>query len=255
MPSGEPRSPVATKLMEVHVNINEPPDVFYRRRIAEEATAGEPELLLLPTLLRAGGTAVDVGANQGIYAFALSQIAATVVAFEAHPGFADFARRLLGSRATVHTIALSNASGRAAFYVPYNDEGEELHLAGNLKNTHSQFTRQNIIDAQVETLDSFSLDTVTFIKIDVEGSELEVLEGARQTIARDRPILLLELLSGTYDDPLCVTQQVCDTYGYDGFVVHEGEYLDAMAVIRSLNANTTWGSRFATRNVLFRPRA
>jgi hypothetical protein len=34
----------------------------------------------------------------------------------------------------------------------------------------------------------------------VEGSELEVLDGAPATIARDRPVILLELLSGTHED-------------------------------------------------------
>ena len=59
-----------------------PPSVYYRRRIAEEVDAGEPELDLLPELVRRGSTAVDVGANQGFFSFALAQHAAQVVAFE-----------------------------------------------------------------------------------------------------------------------------------------------------------------------------
>ena len=39
---------------------------------------------------------------------------------------------------------------------------------------------------------------VRFVKADVEGGEREVLDGARATIARDRPIILLELLSGIW---------------------------------------------------------
>ena len=230
---------------------SERPDDFYRRRVSEEIAAGEPELELLATLLRRGGTAVDVGANQGIYAYALSGIAASVHAFEAHPDYAAFARSTLGSRATVHTIALSNAKGRASFFVPFADDGTELHFAGNLKNTHAQFANQKVIETEVETLDSFGLTDVTFIKIDVEGSELEVLEGAQVTIARDRPVLLLELLSGTYADPLAITRHVCNLYGYDAFVVHEGRPQPALALVASLNSNTTWGSPIATRNVLF----
>lgn len=234
---------------------DEPPDAFYRRRLAEESIAGEPELLLLSSLLRSGGTAIDVGANEGIYAFALSEIANSVHAFEAHPDYADFARRRLGARAIVHAIALSDAPGRAKFYVPFSDEGQELHLAGNLKNTHPQFARQTVIDVPVATLDSFGLTDVTFIKVDVEGSELEVLAGARATLARDQPVLLLELLSGTYADPGAVTRDICQTYGYDAFVVQDGARLDAHAIIKALGSNTTWGSPIATRNVLFIPRA
>jgi hypothetical protein len=43
-----------------------PPSYFYRRRIAEEARSGEPELAVLATLVPHGGTAVGVGANPGV---------------------------------------------------------------------------------------------------------------------------------------------------------------------------------------------
>ena len=52
-----------------------PPTWFYRWRITEEARSGEPELAILAKLVPRGGTAVDVGANQGIFAYALSAIA------------------------------------------------------------------------------------------------------------------------------------------------------------------------------------
>ena len=60
-----------------------PPATFYRRRIAQEARAGEPELAMLERLVRPGGTAIDIGANQGIFAFA--GIAGRVVCFEPNP--------------------------------------------------------------------------------------------------------------------------------------------------------------------------
>src|SRR5215207_8501011 len=59
-----------------------PPSYFYRKRIAEEVRGGEPELALLTELMPRGGTAVDVGANEGFYAYALADIADRVVAFE-----------------------------------------------------------------------------------------------------------------------------------------------------------------------------
>ena len=230
------------------------PEEFYRNRIAEEAAAGEPELAHLASLIDRRGTTVDVGANQGIFAFALSDLSLRVHAFEAHPDYAAFARRMLGPRAVVHNVALSDTAGRAAFHVPIGEDGTELHLAGNLKNTHSQFAKQKIIDVEVRTLDSFALRDVAFIKVDVEGSELEVLEGGRETIERDRPVLLLELLSGTFSSPLETARAVCERYAYDAFVFHDGQHLDAFETIRALNSNTTWGSHIATRNVLFRAR-
>ena len=58
-----------------------PPSVFYRRRIAQEARTGEPELAVLAELVPRGGIAVDVGANVGFFAYALADIADRVLAF------------------------------------------------------------------------------------------------------------------------------------------------------------------------------
>jgi len=187
-----------------------PPSLFYQRRIAEETRSGEPELALLAKVVQRGGTAIDVGANLGFFAYALSDIADWVVAFEPNPDYAFFARWMLRGRAEVHQLALSDVSGRGTLYVPLSDRGMVLHLAGSLKQTHSQFRNIKTYDVEVRTLDEFGLMGVRFVKADVEGSEREVLDGARATIARDRPIILLELLSGTHEDPATDTAAICE---------------------------------------------
>jgi FkbM family methyltransferase len=228
-----------------------PPSAYYRARIAAEARAGEPELAVLDRLMPRGGTAVDVGANQGFFAYALSEIADRVVAFEPNPDYALFARVMLRGRATVHRLALADTPGRAAFQVPIDHDGTVLHLAGSLKGTHAQFPRNRSYEVEVRTLDSFALTDVRFIKVDVEGSEREVLDGARLTIARDRPALLLELLSGTHQDPGAYAAAICDAFGYDAFIVQRGEKLPALPTIAALGKNTSWGTEIESRNVLF----
>lgn len=47
------------------------------------------------------------------------------------------------------------------------------------------------------TLDSLSLANVSLIKIDVENMEDQVLEGARETILKNRPVILIEIQGGT----------------------------------------------------------
>ena len=140
-----------------------------------------------PRHLASSMTAIDVGANLGMFAYALADIADRVVAFEPNPDYALFARSMLRGRAEVHALALSNACGRGTLYVPLSDEGTVLHLAGSLKRTHSQFRRIMTYEVEVRTLDDFGFMDVRFIKADVEGSEREVLDGARETIARARP--------------------------------------------------------------------
>ncbi len=231
-----------------------PPSMFYERRMKEEVRSGEPELGMLGEFMPGGGTAVDVGANQGFFAYALSKIADRVVAFEPNPDYAHFARWMLRGRAEVHELALSDSSGRATFYVPLSDEGMVLHFAGNLKRTHSQFQNVRTYDVEVRTVDSFDLENVRFIKADVEGSEREVLDGARQTITRNRPAILLELLSGTHEDPGAYTASICKDFGYEAFVVQYGKRLPALPTIAALGKNTSWGTEIETRNVLFLPR-
>ena len=231
-----------------------PPSLFYRRRIAEETRSGEPELAVLAELVPRGGIAIDVGANLGFFAYALSDIADRVVAFEPNPDYAFFARWMLRGRAEVRQLALSDLSGRGTLYVPLSDRGRLLHLAGSLKQTHSQFRNIKTFDVEVRTLDEFDLVGVRFVKADVEGSEREVLDGARATIARDRPIILLELLAGTHEDPAAYTAAICESFGYDAFIVQRGEKIAALPAIAALGKNTSFGTDIESRNVLFLPR-
>jgi FkbM family methyltransferase len=231
-----------------------PPSYFYRRRIANEAGSGEPELAVLAQLVPRGGTAVDIGANQGVYAYALADIAERVVAFEPNPDYARFARWMLRGRAEVHEMALSNEPSRGTFYVPLSDQGMILHLAGSLKRTHSQFLHNKTYDVEIRTLDEFGFTNVHFIKADVEGSEREVLDGAQMTLARERPIILLELLSGTHENPGAYTAAICESFGYDAFIVQRGEKIAALPAMAALGKNTSWGTEIESRNVLFLPR-
>ena len=228
-----------------------PSSFYYRRRFDDEATWGEHELRALDQIVSRGGTAVDVGANDGVFAFAFAGIADRVEAFEPNPDYARFARRMLGSRARVHEIALSNKPGTAEFIVPVSEDGTVLHLGGSLKlpTAPPKALRFNVA---VRTLDSYAFEEVRVIKVDVEGSEMEVLEGGQETIRRHRPALIVELLTGTHSDPIALTERICATYGYNSRIVTiDGAVVDAIPVMRSLGSNTTWGSPIRNRNVLF----
>ena len=229
-----------------------PSAYYYRRRIADEAAWGEHELYVLREIVPAGGTAIDVGANQGFFAFAFSEIVDHVEAFEPNPNCAEFARRMLGARARLHQVALSNESGTAEFVVPISQEGTVLHLAGNLQQANVEGFTGMRFNVEVRTLDSYAFKDARVIKVDVEGAEIQVLEGGRETIMRDRPALIVELLTGTHSDPLALTQRICTTFGYSSWIItRERERLDAVVVMRALNSNTTWGSALRNRNVLF----
>jgi FkbM family methyltransferase len=165
---------------------------------------------------------------------------------------------MLRGRAEVYGLALSDRPGRGTLSVPLGDDGRVLHLAGSLKRTHSQFRHNMTYEVEIRTLDGlgadFAVTNVRFIKTDVEGSEREVLDGARATIARDRPVILLELLSGTHEDPGAYTAAICASFGYDAFIFQRGEMIAALPAIAALGKNTSWGTDIESRNVVFLPR-
>jgi hypothetical protein len=71
---------------------------------------------------------------------------------------------------------------------------------------------------------------VSVIKVDVEGHEREVLEGARDTIAREKPNLIVEILGGCnrntyYNEIQGFIDWVCETFGYMLIVEVEHDYI------------------------------
>lgn len=167
------------------------PRLLYAYQIRRKR-ASEPEVALLPTLCRPGAIAIDVGANQGLYAYYMRPHAATVLAFEPLPQMQERLRTLFGGRVTVHPVALSDEDGECAIRLPRGnpswatiDPRNSLALAGD--------TPLETIRVATRRLDGYGLDGVGFIKIDVEGHEEAVLRGAARTIARDRPTLLVEI--------------------------------------------------------------
>ena len=81
-----------------------------------------------------------------------------------------------------------------------------------------------------------------------------MLEGARATTARDRPIILLELLSGTHKDPAAHTAAICRSFGYEAFIVQRSEKIAALSVIAALGKNTSCGIHIESRTCWFLPR-
>jgi FkbM family methyltransferase len=232
-----------------------PPSRYYARRVAAEIRSGEPELALLKELIPNGGTAIDVGANQGFFAYALAEVADRVIAFEPNPDYAFFARVMLRGRAEVHRVAISKVSGWATFHVPVAQDGMVMHFAGSLDDVHLRlFPRVRRYQVALRTLDEMAFTDVRFIKVDVEGTERDVLDGARNTIMRDRPAMVLELLSGTHADPGAVVQSVCADFAYEALLVTRDGRIPALPAIAALGKNTTWGTDIETRNVLFLPR-
>lgn len=148
---------------------------------------GEYELRLLSKLVDRRRVAVDAGANQGIYSFHMSRFAPRVEAFEPNPIYWERLLRL-GHKVKLHKVALSDRAGTARLNIP-KGMGRPAEGWGTLENTKLELDRS--LEVAMRTLDSYSLD-IGFLKIDVEGHENTLLQGALETIKKSRPNILVE---------------------------------------------------------------
>lgn len=143
---------------------------------------------LFEQLLRPGATVLDVGANVGYYTLLASVLVGEggrVHAFEPEPRNAGFLRdhvRINGrGNVTVQQAAVSDRAGTARF--DFGSGSGTGHLAD-----------AGAIEVRTLRLDDYCAEhglAPSALKIDVEGAEMSVLEGARETLARHRPILFL----------------------------------------------------------------
>jgi FkbM family methyltransferase len=171
----------------------------------------EPELEHLGKICPRGGVAIDIGANHGYYTFEMARQFNCVYAFEANRQVSTPIRT--SSLQNVHLVdkGLSNTDRDAVLHIPVVG-GIALSGWASLE-TGICPDATGYVERAVEltTLDAFSIECVDLIKIDVEGHELEVLEGARRTIATSMPMLIVEIKDDNYD-------RVADLvagYGYD----------------------------------------
>ena len=155
-----------------------------------------PELFSLNT--KPAGVFVDVGANIGLFTIAFSRFFDRTLAIEANPQTfailqANTTLRDLGNVKCL-CLAASDSAKSSTLFVP--NDGNLGHATMSL-NQHRSSKK---ISIECRPLDQIVDENgggipIGLIKIDVEGHELEVLKGARNTLLRDRPIVLFEALN------------------------------------------------------------
>ncbi|MFE2871094.1 MULTISPECIES: FkbM family methyltransferase [unclassified Embleya] len=149
----------------------------------------EPELRRIADFVPRGGTAVDVGGWYGPWSRRLAGRADSVVTVEPVPHLAA----LLDARtpANVRVVAAAagdRGTGTTALWLPPGDRGDRGVSSLVRRQIHDR-----ALDVPCVRLDDLGLTDVTFVKIDVDGSEPAVLQGAEDTLRRDRPALFIEL--------------------------------------------------------------
>ena len=161
---------------------------------------------------------LDIGAATGMYSSHFAEHSKSVICFEAVPPVYEQLIKIKEKHNNVitHNLAVSNEIGTLDFYV------DDKRLS------NSSF--QNLVEGQkiqVETvtLDSLKLIDIGFIKVDVEGVELDVLNGASDTIDEYKPTCMVEVYDKFNKHPVETTFDFFFSRGYRCFYNHKGNGL------------------------------
>lgn len=154
---------------------------------------------LLP-LIKGDKNVIDIGANLGSHSIPYYKNLTTgyLYAFEPQDRMYHLLVKNLKDngceRAIAHKVALSFCEGITTLSDNYELHGSTTKITEN-RDIHNYgglgFGKNGEI-VPAKRLDDFKIENVGFIKIDVEGAERLVLDGAKQTIQRDRPVVFFE---------------------------------------------------------------
>jgi FkbM family methyltransferase len=137
--------------------------------------------------------AIDVGSNNACNAIHYAKRFSTVECFEPTP---------LAQQLWINTVRDNQVKNAVLHKFAVGESAKSVEMLAHVKNgghNHIRATANDTIKeiyrVDVRTLDSYTFQNVGFVKVDVEGYEKFVLEGAQQLIQQSRPTIQLEIVS------------------------------------------------------------
>jgi len=213
-------------------------DSFYTQRL-QAGPYQKQNLLHLRHLCPKPRTVLDIGMNIGMNTIEYATFAEKVVGFEPVPttyqiavdnialnaqhqdptkGWfndgAGWASLLPTGQIQTENVALGPIAGTVEMHIKKNDGHNRVSNDGYSTPTGKTVkanTGYQRVSVPQHTLDSYHFENVDIIKIDVEGYELEVLKGADQTIATNRPIVQVECVE---TQPRAFGSKIQDLFDY-----------------------------------------
>jgi len=166
----------------------------------------EEEIKIVEDLCSTSKISIDVGVFRGVYSYLLSKYSLKVVGFEANPIMYKYLVQNLSSNIKnlkLYNLALSNDEGDTELKIPLRKKSFfkfnfENYYEGGLatidKENNLDGKEFHTFNIKKTRLDNFQFNNkVGFIKIDVEGHEQKILEGAVKTLENNQPNLLIEI--------------------------------------------------------------
>jgi FkbM family methyltransferase len=185
--------------------------------------SGSLHARVMTDLVALGDTAIDIGANWGLYTIGLSTLVGPtghVVAVE--PGPALVALQAVCQRSAnveIYPLALSDQAGTGRLEIPDGSGPSASALARVVETTTDAKTATEVRLARLDELDIPNRGGLRFVKCDVEGHEDAVLRGGEELLREHLPSLLIEIEDRHRDRPVSDAFDLLSSWGYEAFAL------------------------------------
>tara|TARA_B100000787_G_scaffold138640_1_gene107528 strand:+ start:159 stop:914 length:756 start_codon:yes stop_codon:yes gene_type:complete len=206
----------------------------------------EEEIKLVKSFITPNTDSIDVGVYRGVYSYEMSKYSKLVHAFEPNPilfnNIENHLKKII-KNIKFYNNALSNKDELISLRVPIRNKNndkknyEEYFQMGKASiHTKNNMNEFESFDIKSKQLDSFNFaNKISFIKIDVEGHETEVIKGSERTIKNNKPVLLVEIEEQYTQTKVEDTLNYINSLGYKSFYFKDNR-LNSTNKLNNLNS-------------------
>ncbi len=224
-----------------------PQSYLFKKRIERSIKNNyEPELKFVKNFIEPGTETIDIGVYRGVYSYEMAKYSKFVHAFEPNPViFKDIEINLqkIIKNIKFYNLALSDKEGLVSLRVPirnkkFNKENYEEYFQMGKASIHKNniMHESESFEIMTKKLDNFDFSNrISFIKIDVEGHEAEVIKGSENTIKKNKPILLVEIEEKYTKKEVGITINYINSLGYNSYFLKENNLVKTQD-LKNLNS-------------------
>lgn len=158
---------------------------FSQNKVDSDAWHDNATQYIIENFLNSKQMCIDIGASYGWFSIPFSKYFRTVIAFEPHKGVYE---------CFLKNIENANCKNIESYNFACSNKNGKMFFEANRSTGRSQIVDYNTqIRVKTKTIDSYHFQNVDLIKIDVEGHEDKVLQGAKETIISCKPAIMVEI--------------------------------------------------------------
>ena len=176
----------------------------------------EKEIELISNLCKKDMISIDIGSNWGRYTFEMSKYSKKVYAFEPNPKLCRFLNNVFDSNVKIEEIALSDKESKTNLRYVDTNLGISTIEEDNQLNGENKISS---IEVETKKLDQYAFEPISLIKIDVEGHEQAILNGAKNILEKFKPAIIIEIEERHKPNSISNITKFLEKIDYHGFFI------------------------------------